>query len=102
MFVPLDAPVRFEFESQKAYDQIPGGQLDIDPPPSLIATPPLPAASQMDEAPTAEAAANELRDIPRRHAREAKRVYGKDIWNRHFKINYKIKLKIFYNNFKPF
>lgn len=67
--MPLDAPVRFEFESQKAYDQLPPGRLDVDPPPSLIATeapPPPPASGQMDEAPTAEAAVNALRDIPRK------------------------------------
>jgi hypothetical protein len=58
------------------YDQIPLGQLEVDPPPSLIATPtPLPAASgQMNEVPTAEAAANELRDIPRkRQTRSARK-----------------------------
>jgi len=61
----LDAPVRFEFESQKAYDQIPGGQLDVDPPPSLIATP---HSTQISTQQTA----NELKDIPRRFARAIK------------------------------
>uniref|UniRef100_A0A1I8BXL4 SSD domain-containing protein n=1 Tax=Meloidogyne hapla TaxID=6305 RepID=A0A1I8BXL4_MELHA len=65
LFVPLDAPVRFEFESQKVYDQIPGGQLDVDPPPSLIATP---HSTQVSTQQTA----NELRDIPRRFARAIK------------------------------
>jgi hypothetical protein len=72
--------VRFEFENQKAYDQIPGGQLDVDPPPSLIATSPRPASAQMNEAPTAEAAANELRDIPRRRARAVKKVRPGGMW----------------------
>ncbi|KAH7706541.1 CRE-PTR-4 protein [Aphelenchoides avenae] len=34
LFVPLDAPVRFEFESQQAYDRIPLGNLDAEPPPA--------------------------------------------------------------------
>ena len=67
----MDAPVRFEFESQKAYDQIPGGQLDVDPPPSLIATP------HSNQIPSQQTA-NELRDIPRRLARSVK-VRGKFI-----------------------
>ncbi|KAL3119788.1 hypothetical protein niasHT_010079 [Heterodera trifolii] len=68
LFVPLDAPVRFEFESQKLYNQIPPGKLDfpLGPPPSLIATDPPPASSQMNEAPPAESAANELKDIPKK------------------------------------
>uniref|UniRef100_A0A183CBE9 Cse1 domain-containing protein n=1 Tax=Globodera pallida TaxID=36090 RepID=A0A183CBE9_GLOPA len=74
LFVPLDAPVRFEFEHQKSYNEIPPGKLDLPlgPPPSLIATDPPPASSQMGEGPSAEAAANELKDIPKkRNSRNA-------------------------------
>uniref|UniRef100_A0A915CS47 Uncharacterized protein n=1 Tax=Ditylenchus dipsaci TaxID=166011 RepID=A0A915CS47_9BILA len=61
LFVPLDAPVRFEFESQQAYDRMVPGQLDVDPPPSLIAFPKddPPASAVMTEALTAEAAQKE-------------------------------------------
>jgi hypothetical protein len=59
LFVPLDAPVRFEFESQLAYDRMPPGLLsEAPPPPSLIEADP-PAASSMQEVPVAESAAKD-------------------------------------------
>lgn len=36
LFVPVDAPVRHEFEGSQVFNRMPLGNLDADPPPPLI------------------------------------------------------------------
>lgn len=36
LFVPLDAPVRHEFEGAQVYNRMPLGNLDAEPPPPLV------------------------------------------------------------------
>jgi hypothetical protein len=36
LFVPIDAPVRHEFEGAQVFNGMPLGNLDIDPPPPLV------------------------------------------------------------------